>query len=140
MAEDLKKLPAIFYRSLSGAEPVREWLKELDQADRRIDRSQNHRARTLTAVQCRLGHGLAGGRVPHSHPDRRATNIFGSPGLRGGAQRQRTDLLPPPRREGNFVRRWSLSAAAVRSDAQLVAYPYVDKREFRAEEKPCDFV
>jgi phage-related protein len=36
MAEDLKKLPAIFYRSLSGAEPVREWLKELDQADRRI--------------------------------------------------------------------------------------------------------
>jgi phage-related protein len=36
MAEDLKKLPAIFYRSLSGTEPVREWLKELDQADRRI--------------------------------------------------------------------------------------------------------
>jgi len=29
-----KKLPAIFYRSASGSEPVREWLKTLDKADR----------------------------------------------------------------------------------------------------------
>ena len=36
MTEALKKLPAIFYRSLSGTEPVREWLKELDQDDRRV--------------------------------------------------------------------------------------------------------
>lgn len=32
----LKKLPAVFYCTASGNEPVREWLKELDQVDRRI--------------------------------------------------------------------------------------------------------
>lgn len=36
MESGLKKLPAAFYRSLSGAEPVREWLKELPAEDRRI--------------------------------------------------------------------------------------------------------
>jgi phage-related protein len=29
-----QKIPAIFYRTGSGAEPVREWLKALDKADR----------------------------------------------------------------------------------------------------------
>ena len=29
-----RKLPAIFYRSISGDEPVRGWLKSLDKADR----------------------------------------------------------------------------------------------------------
>lgn len=29
-----RKIPAIFYRSGSGGEPVREWLKALDKADR----------------------------------------------------------------------------------------------------------
>jgi len=28
------KIPLVFYRSASGREPVREWLKELDRADR----------------------------------------------------------------------------------------------------------
>jgi phage-related protein len=32
----LKRLPARFYRSYSGREPVREWLKGLDTEDRRI--------------------------------------------------------------------------------------------------------
>ena len=36
MGEGLKKLPAVFYRSPGGAEPVREWLKELPEADRRL--------------------------------------------------------------------------------------------------------
>ena len=36
MRPDLKRLPARFYRSDSGREPVREWLKSLDAADRRI--------------------------------------------------------------------------------------------------------
>jgi len=31
-----KKLPAIFYRSKMGAEPVREWLWELPPDDRRV--------------------------------------------------------------------------------------------------------
>lgn len=36
MADQIKRLPAIFYRSTSGAEPVRDWLKALLEADRRI--------------------------------------------------------------------------------------------------------
>lgn len=35
MAE-LKKLPAAFYATASGNEPVRDWLKGLDELDRRI--------------------------------------------------------------------------------------------------------
>jgi hypothetical protein len=33
---DIKKLPAAFYCTAAGNEPVREWLKALDDADRRI--------------------------------------------------------------------------------------------------------
>ncbi len=36
MEDELKRLPAAFYRSASGAEPVREWLQALSDADRRI--------------------------------------------------------------------------------------------------------
>lgn len=34
MDNDLKKVPARFYRSESGAEPVREWLSSLDREAR----------------------------------------------------------------------------------------------------------
>jgi phage-related protein len=33
---EIKKLPAAFYCTAAGNEPVREWLKALDEADRRI--------------------------------------------------------------------------------------------------------
>ena len=36
MLDGLKRLPARFYRSDSGREPVREWLKSLDLADRKV--------------------------------------------------------------------------------------------------------
>lgn len=36
MPEDLRKIPAAFYRSASGAEPVREWLRGLSAEDRKI--------------------------------------------------------------------------------------------------------
>ena len=36
MAGDLKRIPASFYRSTNGGEPVRDWLKSLSSADRRI--------------------------------------------------------------------------------------------------------
>src|SRR5215207_10231603 len=36
MGEGQKRIPAVFYRSDSGAEPVRDWLKELPEQDRRI--------------------------------------------------------------------------------------------------------
>jgi hypothetical protein len=31
-----KTIPAVFYRTTAGMEPVREWLMELDPEDRRI--------------------------------------------------------------------------------------------------------
>jgi phage-related protein len=36
MTPDLKRLPAHFYRSDSGHEPVREWLKGLEPEDRKV--------------------------------------------------------------------------------------------------------
>ena len=36
MATGFKRLPARFYRSDSGREPVREWLKSLEPDDRRV--------------------------------------------------------------------------------------------------------
>ena len=32
----LKRLPAVFYRTDTGREPVRQWLKDLDPADRKV--------------------------------------------------------------------------------------------------------
>ena len=36
MARELKRLPAYFYRTNSGREPVREWLRGLEPADRKV--------------------------------------------------------------------------------------------------------
>ena len=36
MPDDPKRLPAAFYRTERGGEPVRDWLKALSNADRRI--------------------------------------------------------------------------------------------------------
>lgn len=36
MVDGLKRLPVRFHRLASGAEPVREWLNQLAEADRRI--------------------------------------------------------------------------------------------------------
>lgn len=33
---NLKKIPAVFYATANGNEPVRDWLKKLDAGDRRI--------------------------------------------------------------------------------------------------------
>lgn len=35
MDGDRKRLPAVFYRTEAGAEPVREWLRSLDENDRK---------------------------------------------------------------------------------------------------------
>jgi phage-related protein len=35
MGREIKKIEAVFYRSGNGVEPVRDWLKELPEADRR---------------------------------------------------------------------------------------------------------
>jgi len=36
MHSGLKKIPAAFYRTPAGAEPVRDWLKRLSREERRI--------------------------------------------------------------------------------------------------------
>lgn len=36
MTDDQKRIPVAFYRTSQGNEPVREWLKELDAAGRKI--------------------------------------------------------------------------------------------------------
>jgi len=36
MTDRQKRIPALFYRGTSGAEPVRVWLKTLDREDRRL--------------------------------------------------------------------------------------------------------
>lgn len=36
MADDRKRVPAAFYRTVHGAEPVRVWLKELALEDRKV--------------------------------------------------------------------------------------------------------
>jgi hypothetical protein len=35
MARTPKRIPAFFYQSASGGEPVRDWLKTLDEEDRK---------------------------------------------------------------------------------------------------------
>src|SRR5262245_53610334 len=36
MAEPPRKVPVVFYRTRAGAEVVRDWLRDLDQADRNV--------------------------------------------------------------------------------------------------------
>ncbi|MBB4212438.1 phage-related protein [Rhodothalassium salexigens DSM 2132] len=36
MVDAEKRIPAVFYRTGKGSEPVREWLKGLDREDRRV--------------------------------------------------------------------------------------------------------
>ena len=36
MVDDLKRLPAAFFRQASGAEPVRDWLLSLSDEDRKV--------------------------------------------------------------------------------------------------------
>jgi len=36
MVDEQKRIPAVFYQTTKGTEPVRDWLKKLDREDRRI--------------------------------------------------------------------------------------------------------
>lgn len=62
MARQLKKIPAFFYQSTSGAEPVRDWLLALDDDDRRtigIDIATVEYGWPVGMPTCRaLGNGL----------------------------------------------------------------------------------
>jgi hypothetical protein len=47
-----KKLPAVFYRTSAGREPVREWLKEMQPADRKM--TQKTPARDIDLAVSRM--------------------------------------------------------------------------------------
>jgi len=61
MADGFKKLPAIFYRTGSGAEPVRDWLKKLTDEDRRIVGGDIARAEFGWPVGMPLCRSMGGG-------------------------------------------------------------------------------
>lgn len=61
MADGLKKFPGIFYRMASGAEPVRDWLRELTGEDRRVIGGDIARAEFGWPVGMPLCRSLGGG-------------------------------------------------------------------------------
>jgi phage-related protein len=61
VASQIKKLPAIFYRALGGAEPVRDWLKALNPDDRRIVGGDIARAEFGWPIGMPLCRSLGGG-------------------------------------------------------------------------------
>ena len=78
MTDDLKKLPAIFYRTISGAEPVRDWLKEMEPSDRRIVGHDIGKAEFGWPVGMPLCRSLGGGlwEVRSSLPHGRITRVI----------------------------------------------------------------
>jgi hypothetical protein len=82
-----KKIPLVFFRTLAGNEPVREWLKELPEQDRQTISKDLLRAMAL-----------AGGHASVPPDGRRA--MGGSDRSANESDRARPDLLLPraPRR------------------------------------------
>jgi phage-related protein len=78
MTSRSQKLPVVFYATDSGREPVREWLKDLDQADRRVigvDILAVQKGWPLGLPLCRpLGEGLW--EVRSSLPSRRIARVI----------------------------------------------------------------
>ena len=59
--EEAAKLPAFFYRTGSGEEPVREWLRRLPDGDRRVIGFDLHRVQSGWPVGMPLCRSLGGG-------------------------------------------------------------------------------
>ena len=78
MSSRSERLPVVFYATDSGREPVREWLKDLDQADRRvigIDILAVQKGWPLGLPLCRpLGEGLW--EVRSTLPSRRIARVI----------------------------------------------------------------
>jgi len=61
MLEPTPRLPVLFYRTRSGAEPVREWLRALSDVERRRIGGDLHRIQTQWPVGMPLCRSLGGG-------------------------------------------------------------------------------
>ena len=74
----MNRLPVVFYANSAGAQPVREWLKELDRDDRReigVDILAVQKGWPLGLPLCRsLGNGLW--EVRSSLPSRRIARVI----------------------------------------------------------------
>jgi hypothetical protein len=68
-----KRIPAIFFRTEAGGEPVREWLKSLSREDRKqigTDIMTVEFGWPIGMLVCRsLGHGLYGPHQSQQQPD-----------------------------------------------------------------------
>ena len=95
MTVGLKRLPAHFYRLASGREPVREWLKALDRADRRIvgedikDVEYRMATRNAAGAQSRP-RAVGGAKRAHPRKDRQG-DIHCGPRVHGAAARVRQE-------------------------------------------------
>jgi phage-related protein len=78
MAERLKPIPLAFWRSISGREPVREWLRELPRADQRGIGRDIAKVQFGWPVGLPLCRPMAGGlwELRASLPSRREARVF----------------------------------------------------------------
>jgi phage-related protein len=78
MAESLKPIPVVFWRSATGREPVREWLNELSHEDKRTIGRDIAKVQYGWPVGLPLCRPLSAGlwEVRSSLPSRREARIF----------------------------------------------------------------
>ena len=73
-----RKIPLIFYRTATGGEPVREWLKELEEADRHAIGMDLMRAQWRWPVGMRLCRAMGNGlwEVRTDLPSKRTARVL----------------------------------------------------------------
>jgi phage-related protein len=78
VAKQLKKVPAFFYQSAKGAEPVRDWLRDLDDDDRKVIGEDVAAVEFGWPVGMPLSRSLGGGlwEVRSSLPSKREARIL----------------------------------------------------------------
>jgi phage-related protein len=78
MAESLKPIPLAFWKSASGREPVREWLKELPREDKRAVGRDMAKVQFGWPVGLPLCRPMSGGlwEVRTALPSRRQARVF----------------------------------------------------------------
>ena len=78
MADSLKPIPFVFWRSATGREPVREWLNELSREDKRTIGRDIAKVQYGWPVGLPLCRPLSGGlwEVRASLPSKRKARVF----------------------------------------------------------------
>ena len=78
MADEPKKIPLVFFRQASGAEPVREWLRGLPEVERHAIGKDLLRAQWRWPVGMPLCRAMGGGlwEIRSDLPTRRTARVF----------------------------------------------------------------